>query len=509
MENSKITRFGYVINKRDLTEAQLTKLKADLIVKPYKPGNFGKFAKDNSFPVYYESGDYICIPKYFGIDRFGQPPLNKIIETKFKTYDMEYIGQLRPKQKIIVDKITNGLDTGYGGMLIAGCGSGKTNMAIYIACKYKLKTLFIIHKGFLKDQIIARIKSTTNVEEVGEIQQKTVKINYPFVVGMIQSIMTGKYDDSIFRGFGMIIIDEVHHYSAASFSKFLRNTTTKYMLGITAERQRNDGTFKLLNWYLGPVLHAEEQQPNDMVVVKKYIYMSSNDDRTAEIRNKYTNEIDRSRMITNLTHIKYRNRFIVNLITELFDQGKNILILSGRIKQVNILHKLIRKDNTMKNMVGKYIGGMSEEALAKSATKQIIFGTYAMAEEGLDIENLNVVILCTPKSAIKQSVGRILRKEVYEEHPIVIDIVDKDIDVFKNQYRQREKYYAKQQYNIQEFKICDFESTDDTYHMWNDLEFISESLSKIPDKKTNTITKESTSYAKPINVDDIVFLDDE
>lgn len=508
MENSKITRFGYIVNKGDLSEDQITKLKSDLIVKPFKPGNFGKFAKDTSFPVYYENGDYISIPKYFGIEKFGNPPVNKINSTKFQKYDMKYLGQLRPKQEIIVNKIFQGFDNGGGGLLIAGCGSGKTNMAIYIACKYKLKTLFVIHKGFLKKQIIDRIKSTTNIKHVGEIQQKTVDTDHPFVVGMIQSLITGKYPDSIFREFGMIIIDEAHHYSAANFSKFLRNTTTKYMLGITAERHRSDGTYKLLNWYMGPILHAEEQQPNDMVVVKKYIYTSSNEKRTKEVINKFTKEPDRSTMITNLVHIKRRNRFILNLISELFDQGKNILLLSGRIKQVNIIGKLLKRDPTLSQHVGKYLGGMSDKALAKSATKQIILGTYSMAEEGLDIENLNVVILCTPKSAIKQSVGRILRKEVYEEHPIVIDIVDIDTAIFKRQYNQRYKYYEKQQYNIQEFKISDYE--EDGYQMYDDLDFIEKSIKEIPDpdKRGKYVAKNNFQPVPQINVDDIVFLDD-
>ena len=510
MENSKITRFGYILNKKDISEEEIIKLKSDLIVKPYKPGNYGKFAKDNSFPSYYENGDYLSIPKYFGIDKYGEPPINKINSTKFPQQDIKYTGKLRPKQQIIVDKIFNGFDNGGGGLLIAGCGSGKTNMAIYIACKYKLKTLFVIHKGFLKKQIIDRILSTTNVTHVGELQQKKIDTDHPFVVGMIQSLITGKYSDDIYRDFGMIIIDEVHHYSAANFSKFLRQTTTKYMLGITAERHRNDGTYKLLNWYLGPILHAEEQQPNDMVVVKKYIYTSSNEKRTKTIINKYTREPDRSTMITNLVHIKRRNRFIFNLISELFDQGKNILLLTGRINQVNVINKLIRRDPTLRKSVGKYLGGMSDKDLAKSSTKQIILGTYSMAEEGLDIENLNVVILCTPKSAIKQSVGRILRKEVYEEHPIVIDIVDIDVDIFKSQSNRRNTYYLKQKYNIQEFKISDYEEKG--YNMYDNIEFIEKSLKKIPSKNKKKYNNNNKSHdiviPAKINVEDIIFADD-
>lgn len=514
--DKKITRFGYIINKNSLKEDTLAAVKRDLTAKPFKIGKFGKFAKDNTFPLYLENGDYISVPKYYGLEKFGEPELNKL-----ETYDypvqkkMKYTGKLRPNQQVIVDKISKGLDEGRGGLLIAGCGSGKTNMAIYLACKYGLKTLFIVHKTFLKDQAINRIKSTTNVKEVGIIQQKKVKTDHPFVVGMVQSLAKIDYNDEIFKDFGMIIIDEVHHMGARNFSKVYQKIGAKYMLGISAERKRNDGMYKLINWYMGPVLHAEEQKPNDMVVVKKFLYKTSNKDRSKVILNRFTKEPDRSTMITNLVYIKRRNRFIINLIEELFDQGKNILFLSGRLKQVNLFYRLLSKNEYINGNVGKYIGGnvgkyiggMSEEDLADSATKQIILGTYGMAEEGLDIENLNVVILATPKSAIKQSVGRILRKEVYEEHPIVIDIVDEDNSVLKRQANSRDTYYKQQHYNIQTFHVSDYRKKECID--WDDTDDIKKALRQVPEKKNFYHKKKEPvkKYIGPIDLDDLDFED--
>jgi superfamily II DNA or RNA helicase len=299
------------------------------------------------------------------------------------------------------------------------------------------------------------------------------------------------------------------------------------MLGISAERKRTDGLYKIINWYMGPILHAEEQKPNEMVVVKKFHYKTSNKERSKLIYNKFTGEPDRSTMITNLVYIKRRNRFIIKLIEELFDQGKNILCLTGRIKQVELLYKLLNMNEYLKGNVGKYLGKMEEERLAISATKQIIIGTYNMAEEGLDIENLNVVILCTPKSAIKQSVGRILRKEVYEEHPIVIDIIDNDNAIQTKQSRSRDQYYHTQRYHTQEFYVADYE-LDDWYN-WDDHNFIKEALLKIPNNEkgegegkgkgegegegthadcaSKNIRKDN-KFTGPIDCDELEFFDD-
>lgn len=505
--DTKITRFGYIIGKKGLDKIMLAKIKSDLTVVPFVMGNFGGFnKKDKSFPVYEEDDDYISVPKYYGLEKFGKPKINRLETYEFPKYDMKYLGKLRPRQEFIVNKVIDGFDKHRGGLLLAGCGIGKTNMAIYIACKYKLKTLFIVHKDFLKRQAIDRIKSTTNLKTVGTIQRKVVNTDHAFVVAMVHSLCMIDYDDTIFRDFGLIIIDEVHHMGARNFSKVYKKMSGKYMLGISAERTRTDGMYKILNWYMGPILHIEEQKPNDMVIVKRYHYRTSNKERSELLINPYTKEPNRSKMVSNLIYIKKRNRFIIKLIEELFYQDRSILFLSGRLKQINLFYNLLESNKYIKNSVGKYIGLMSEAELKVAGTKQIILGTYSMASEGLDIENLNVVILSTPISAVKQSIGRILRKEVYEEHPIVIDIIDDDIDIFKAQGEKRNRYYGTQHYNIQNFKIADYKKDD--YTMWDDTEAIKESLSKIPDKKPNNyVPKPEFKKILPVNVQDLDFSD--
>lgn len=501
--NSKLTRFGYIIEKKSIDEKLLENIKNQLLVKPETFGNYGKFKKDNRFPMYLENGDYISIPKYFAYDIFGKPKINKIDNFKYEKQDIKYLGLLRPKQEIIVNKIFESFKTTNGGLLVAGCGSGKTNMAIYIACKYKLKTLFIVHKHFLMRQAADRIKSCTNIKEVGIIQGKNVKTDFPIVIGMIQSLCKKDYNDEIFKEFGMIIIDEVHHMGARNFSNFFKKVTTKYMLGISAEKERKDGLYKIINWYMGPIIHEEDQKPNDMVIVKKIYYKTSNHERIKLIKNKYTGDLDRASMISNLMRIKKRTLFVVKLIEELFDLGKNVLFLSERLKHVKLIYSLLDKNEYVVGNVGLYVGGMKSAELKISSTKQIILGTYHMAEEGLDIENLNVVILSTPRSSIKQSVGRILRKEVYEEHPMVIDIIDQDNECFVRQGYTRSRYYVRKEYNIQSFFFSDYENED--CELWDNVEKIRECLLKAPKKYE---PKKTFTPIPKIDCEDLEFNDD-
>ena len=357
---TKITRFGYIIDKQSLKEEEIEQIKRELTVKPFKFGNFGKFAKDNSFSVYVENGNYLGVPKYYGLDKLGKPTCDKLEDYKFPKFDMEYVGKLRPRQDVIATNILNGFEKKRGGLLVAACGIGKTNLAIYVACHLKLKTLFIVHKEFLKRQATDRILGTTNIKCVGTIQRKIIDTDHPIVVAMVHSLAKIDYDDKIFRDFGLIIIDEVHHMGARNFSKVFQKMSGKYMLGISAEKTRPDGLYKIINWYMGPILHEEEQKPNDMVVVKKFHFKSSNEKRTKVIINKYTKEPDRSTMITNLVMIKKRNQFILKMMEQLFDEGKNVLFLTGRIKHVNLFFKLLNNNPYIKGCVGKYIGSMPE-----------------------------------------------------------------------------------------------------------------------------------------------------
>jgi len=68
-----------------------------------------------------------------------------------------------------------------------------------------------------------------------------------------------------------------------------------------------------------------------------------------------------------------------------------------------------------------------------------------MAEEGLDIKTLTTLVMATPKTDVRQAVGRILRQK--HSKPLIVDIVDQH-DIFSRQWLKRKRYYKKQKYKI-------------------------------------------------------------
>jgi len=87
------------------------------------------------------------------------------------------------------------------------------------------------------------------------------------------------------------------------------------------------------------------------------------------------------------------------------------------------------------------MGGMKESDLLETSKKQIIFGTFSQAHEGLDIPTLDTVLLVTPKSDIKQSIGRILRETGGKKNdPHIYDILDK-WSLLYAMYQKRRRVY--------------------------------------------------------------------
>jgi len=142
--------------------------------------------------------------------------------------------------------------------------------------------------------------------------------------------------------------------------------------------------------------------------------------------------------------LKYEQNYIENPYVKPLEQTHTIVMAHN----LNILHYMYKKF-VCKNLasVGYYVGGMKELQLKSSENKQVIFASYSMCSEGLDIPTLNAEFLITPKTDVVQIVGRVLRAKHRFSHPIIYDFVDSH-DVFQRQWLKRKAYYKKQNYKI-------------------------------------------------------------
>ena len=435
---------GYTIKKDKLSQSELYELRNELSVKP-NTGNIG-YSTNVTYPIYRESTSKIYIPRYYGIEKYGN--YSKNVLSPGNQINLSFNGDLFDYQKNIIQKYIDFVKDSGGGLLDVDPGKGKTVMGLNIISRLQKKTLVVVHKTFLLNQWKERIEQFLPNAKVGLIQGKTVDIkDKDIVIGMLQTLCTKDLDETIINEFGLTIYDECHHLSAEVFSNVMLKVQTNYNLGLSGTMTRKDGLTKVFKYFIGPVIHKEKSDTTTEVLVKAICFDDFEDDKYNEVETDYKGTPMYSRMITKICNNENRTNMIVNIIEyELLNNYDQQIMILAHNK--SLIKELYEKIEVFEKNIGYYLGGMKEQELKDSESKKVIIATYAMASEGLDIKTLTTLIMATPKSDVCQSVGRILRAK--HSNPLVIDIIDTH-DIFKNQFKKRQSYYNKKKYKIQKY----------------------------------------------------------
>ena len=446
---TSLSRQGYSVKKTSFDEKDIESVKRELTVE-VKNGMFDNIAPKR-YVLYQENDTKLYIPKYYGLQRFGVPDRNVISDGEHRP-NMNFIGTLRENQVLQVNAFLEACKdpNKMGGLINLGCGNGKSIIAIAISCILKVKILFVSHKEFLNVQFAERITQFCPEAKIGIIKQNKVDIeDKDFVVGSLQSIAMRDYDPSIFKDFGLVIIDEVHHCAAEVFCRALVKTCSKYTLGLSATLNRKDGLQRVFKWYIGtPVIKLVHNKNDDSDVDVKLYYFNDNNPKYCKIETIY-NKISPVKMLGNVVSYKPRVLFCCKAIIENMSDDRKMIVLSERKALLYDIHKILSETPDFKYTMGFYVGGMTQKKLEESSSTQIILGSNSMLAEGYDNQLLNSIILVSPMGEIEQQIGRILRlqKENRKVKPLVIDIVD-NFSIFINRFNKRKAYYSKNNYNI-------------------------------------------------------------
>jgi len=199
-----LTRTGYVLKKSADQTFDVFELKKTLTVRPLENA---VGITPPAFKVFKETKDHLCVPRYFGNERFGPAR-----ETRPEPVPItvKYTGVLRDttRQNEAFQKGLEAFQTLGGGVLSLAPGFGKTQVAIALACHMGLRTIIIVHKEFLAEQWESRIRAFCPGATIGRIQQDKCEINCDFSIAMIQTLSLREHDTKQFDTFGLVIVDE-------------------------------------------------------------------------------------------------------------------------------------------------------------------------------------------------------------------------------------------------------------------------------------------------------------
>jgi superfamily II DNA or RNA helicase len=408
-------------------------------------GNLG----DTSFPVFLESAQRLYLPRLWAKEFLGDPEESVVGEGLPLRSDLKFVGKPFDYQESIIGTF---LKAGANGLICVPCGRGKTFMACAIAYRLGKRFMVVVDKEFLMDQWAGELKNLLPGIRIGRWQAEKAETSpedFDCTICMIQTIVQRDVPVNVVRSYGFTIFDECHHLGAKHFSKVLSKIQTNKMLGLSATPTRDDGLTKVFEWHLGkPVYWEKRREADASVEVQVVRYDDPQDLEYSDVPTNFRGEVILARLLTNVLQCRGRNLMIAEKLKELIaDPRRRILVLSERISHLETLEAMLKPTGCK---MGYYIGGMktaTRELAAEEA--QILWASYAMASEAMNIKTLNCVIMVSPRKKIEQSTGRILRQRPEERAlaPLIIDIVDSH-SVYCNQARGRIAYYRKCGYKI-------------------------------------------------------------
>lgn len=401
--------------------------------------------KTAKYLVFYEmDGDELILPFGCLSDLFQMYPKeifeNRIVlgnkltyKSNIKLFDYQQDACIKAFQK-------------KNGIIIMPAGSGKTQTALELITKIGLRTLWITHTIDLLNQSYERAKENFENIGLGKIANGKIEIGTHITFATVQtlkSIDLQSYADI----WDVIVVDECHRVcgtpaKAGMFYKVINKLVARYKYGLTATPYRNiKGTEKAMFSLLGnTIIELEKEVIGNRIIPATVIKINTEFDEIPEDCEETDGTIQYSKLTTALAQDEKRNNLILNILKKC--ENNYTLVLTDRVSQMNYLQKKLNYGNVIDGKTKKDVREKLIQEL-RDGKEKVLFATYGLAKEGLDIPRLDRLILASPhrdKATIIQSLGRIERKFENKDEPICFDLVD-PLQYFQSMYENRKRYY--------------------------------------------------------------------
>ena len=338
------------------------------------------------------------------------------------------------------------------GILHAPTAFGKTVAAIGMIAKRRVNTLILVHSRQLLDQWQERLRSFWPNIEVGVIGGGKKTPTGIIDVATYQSLIN-KRDNTIspiVQGYGHVIVDECHHVSAPRFEMVLNEVRAKYVLGLTATPERQDGHQKIIFMAAGPIRHkvkksGDEKFEQEIQIHQLYDtppqHLTQPEDRP-KITDAYRWIMENEK----------RTPLIVSDVIRSVRAGRHPIVLTERREHAEMINNLL-KESGIDSVILKGAMKASERKRVDEHlhSAQVIVATGKYVGEGFDLPRLDTLFLAMPiawKGLLAQYAGRIHRESDGKVRVTIHDYVDCGLPMLQRMFNKREKSYKTMGYTV-------------------------------------------------------------
>ena len=405
------------------------------------------YREDESF-IYLPRGCYEDLVK--ALNFFEVEIITKDKQTTGEMIMASFKGTLKEYQKNGLDKLLKYEN----GLFVARPSFGKTVTAIALIAEIKLNTLVIVPNLTLLRQWIERLHTFLDVDyackkekdKFGQYHGSKKKLTNYVDVACVDSLL-GEEGEEILKRYGMVILDEVHHFGASSYEQVVRKCYSKYLYGFTATPKRRDKNERIVYKIIGDIRYQykDNEDSLDKILKPEFTFFTF---RSIDKTTPYSD------LLSTLLNDEERNNRIVEDVKRCYKEKHNILVLTDRIGHINILkEKLIDIQNVF--VISGQLSNIKKREffndLAKVKRGFIILSTGKFIGEGFDEKKLDTLFIVSPfrwSGTLEQYVGRLHRESEDKESVVVHDYIDINVKMFANMYHERLRGYRKLGYVV-------------------------------------------------------------
>ena len=308
------------------------------------------------------------------------------------------------------------------GVVEAPCGAGKTGIGTFLAARVDGRALVLVHTLDLVRQWRDRLETWIPGAVVGQVGGgKAPDGSENMVVASLATLARWSWDrlESFGAGFGLLICDECHHVPAETWIRVVSALPCPARMGLTATPERKDGLHTWMHLALGPTVYQIAQSTLDNAGRTMRPTIWQLDTGVEPVISDHPAHTMRS-----LLEDDARQSQLCRVVRRMVAGGRRVLVLTSLVDHAHATADALGGSA----LVGSVSAKQRSATLAamRSGDLSVIVATQ-LADEGLDLPELDTVVLAAPsshKAATRQRIGRACRAMDGKRPPLIVDMVD-------------------------------------------------------------------------------------